>query len=95
MATMGTPRRCASATAIFSLRGSMMKTAEGSVSMTLMPSRAFSSFCRSRSSSRPSFLGSRSYSPVSFISSSFFRRAIDFRMVAKLVRVPPSQRWFT
>jgi hypothetical protein len=72
-----------------------MKTAEGSRSRFLIPTRAFSSFSRSRSSPSTSFLGRRSYSPVSFISSSFLRRAMDFRMVAKLVRVPPSHRWFT
>src|SRR5438094_724591 len=61
------PRRWASATAIFSLRGSMMKTAAGSCSIVLMPTSAFSSFSRSRSSSSASFFGTRSYSPVSFI----------------------------
>jgi len=95
IATIEMPSRCASATAIFSLRGSMMKTAAGSCSIALMPTSAFSSFSRSRSSSSASFLGSRSYSPVSFISSSFLRRVIDLRMVAKFVSVPPSQRWLT
>ena len=72
-----------------------MNTADGSDSIILMPMRAFSSFSRSRSSSSASFLGTRSNSPVSFISSSFFRRAIDLRIVAKFVRVPPSHRWLT
>ena len=72
-----------------------MKTAEGSDSITLMPISAFSSFSRSRSSSSASFLGTRSNSPVSFISSSFLSRAIDLRMVVKFVSVPPSQRWLT
>ncbi len=63
--------------------------------MFLMPTSAFSSFARSRSSPITSFLGSRSYSPVSLISSSFLSRAMDFRIVVKLVRVPPSQRWLT
>src|SRR5207249_3988573 len=51
------PSRCASATAIFSLRGSMMKTAEGSCSIALMPTSAFWSFSRSRSSSSASIFG--------------------------------------
>src|SRR5207249_3870716 len=86
----------ASAAAIsLSLRGSMMNTAEGSDSIILMPMSAFSSFSRSRSSSSASFFGTRSNSPVSFISSSFLRRAMDLRIVAKFVSVPPSQRWLT
>src|SRR5207245_7404942 len=75
MATIGMPSRWASATAIFSLRGSMMKTAAGKLSMLLMPISAFSSFSRSRSSSSASFLGRRSNSPASFISSILDRKS--------------------
>ncbi len=95
MATMGMASRRASSTAIVSFLGSMMKTAEGSRSRFLMPIKVCWSFSRSRSSTMTSFFGSRSYSPVSFISSSFLSREMDLRMVAKLVRVPPSQRWLT
>jgi len=42
------------------------------------------------SSCSASFFDTRSNSPVSFISSSFLSRAIDLRMVVKLVRVPPA-----
>ena len=69
--------------------------AEGRRSSCLMPESAFSSLPRSRSSPSTSFLGSRSNSPVSRISSSRLRWLIDFRMVAKLVMVPPSHRWLT
>ena len=92
MAMMGMARRCASSTAIVSFFGSITNTAEGSRSMFLIPTRVCWSFSRSRSSTMTSFLGSRSYSPVSFISSSFLSLAMDLRMVAKFVSVPPSQR---
>ena len=69
--------------------------AEGSRSMFLMPTSALWSLARSRSRPMTSFLGRRSYSPVSLISSSFLSRAMDFRIVTKLVRVPPSHRWLT
>ena len=60
-----------------------------------MPPRVFSSLTRSFSSWRTSFFGSRSAVPSVPISESFCSRSRLFRIVLKLVSIPPSQRWLT
>jgi len=56
MAITGMSRRFASRTAMISRLASTTKTAPGSRLMSFTPERYFSSFCRSRSRRRRSFL---------------------------------------
>ena len=95
MATMGTPTRRASATAMASLRGSMMNTTPGRSFISLIPPRFFSRAAFSLTRRAISFLVSFSKVPSTSIFSIFFSRSSDFLIVAKLVSMPPSQRLFT
>src|SRR5207237_1263261 len=81
------------AAATSSRRGARSKATARGRARVLMPTRALCRFSPSRSSQSASLFGTRSYSPVSSISSSSSSRVIDFRIVAKFVRVPPRQRW--
>src|SRR6266852_5150116 len=63
--------------------------------MFSMPSRFWNRCFISRSRRAFSFLESSAIRPSSFMAFSNFRRLMDFCKVAQLVRVPPSQRWFT
>ncbi len=94
IATIGIPSLRASLTAISSWPTSMMKTASGRESMSLMPPSARCSLSRSRESVSSSFFVN-SRPPASAIPSSSFRRRIDCRIVLKFVSMPPSQRWLT
>ena len=61
--------------------------------MSLMPPSEASSLSRSRRRPSTSCLTSFSKVPSVSADSSSFKRLTDFFTVAKLVRVPPSQRW--
>jgi small subunit ribosomal protein S2 len=95
MAMTGMPSFFASCRAMRSCPTSMTNSTSGSAGMFLMPPRAFSSFAISRRSCRASFLPRLSSAPVSCRSVRSVRRLIDWRMVLKLVSMPPGQRWLT
>ncbi len=71
----------------------MTNRASGRRFISLMPPSEASSFSRSRRRPSTSCLTSFSNVPSVSAASSSFRRATDFFTVAKLVSVPPSQRW--
>ncbi len=85
----------ASATAMVSRAESTMTIASGSFSMSRIPSRLRKSLVRSRPSAASSFLDIALNSADFSMSSRYLRRSTDLRMVARLVSVPPSQRWLT
>ena len=91
-ATIGMPSFLASAMAICSLLVSITNSRSGRPPISLMPPSDLLSLSRSRVSCSTSFLVRPLASPAS-ISSSCFRRRIDWEMVFQLVSVPPSQRW--
>ena len=95
MAMIGIPSLRASWTAIISFFGSTMQTASGSRSIFSIPARVFSRRRRRLSSRDQALLENRLKSALSMISRSSSSRATLFRIVAKLVSRPPSQRWFT
>ena len=63
--------------------------------MCLTPPRFSRSFSRSAWAAIRSRVGSSSRVPSSVHSVSSWRRLIRLEIVSKLVRRPPSQRWFT
>ena len=95
MATIGIPSLRASWTAIISFFGSTMQTASGRRSIFSIPARVFSRRRRRLSSRDQALLENRLKSALSMISRSSSSRATLFRIVAKFVSRPPSQRWFT
>ena len=90
----GMPSFLASLTAMSSWPMSITKIASGRRFMSLMPPSEASSLSRSRRRPSTSCLTSLSNVPSVSAASSSFRRDTDFFTVAKLVSVPPSQRWF-
>ncbi len=95
MATTGIASFRASCTAIPSFFGSITKRTSGSSSISLIPIRFFASLAFSRSRWIRSFFVRIASEPSASIASISLRRATDFRIVTKFVRVPPSQRLFT
>ena len=95
MAMIGIFRRLASATAISSRSVSMTTSASGSLSMFTIPSRLWRSLAPSRRMAAASALLIFANAGVFSEAWISFRRATLFRMVVRLVSVPPSQRWFT
>ena len=75
--------------------GSTTNTAPGSLGMSLMPPRFFSSLVARLLEPATSFLVSFSKVPSAFMRSSFLSLSMLFLMVEKLVSMPPSQRWLT
>src|SRR5271166_806465 len=94
-ATTGIPSLLASVTAMCSFFVSMTKMASGSLSRPLIPPRFRLSFSSSRTWRSASFLGIASKSPAACIARSSCMRLTREDTVAKLVSIPPSQRWFT
>ena len=74
---------------------STTQMALGTLVMSRIPPRVFSSFAFSRVSMRISFLVRPSKPPVCSIVSSSFIRWSRLCTVWKLVSIPPSQRWLT
>ena len=71
----------------------MMMMASGSFSIRRIPSRLRLSLAPSRPRAASSCLPIILYSGAFSISSMYLRRPMDLRIVARLVNVPPSQRW--
>ena len=85
----------ASVTAMCSFLVSMTNTALGSRSRLAMPPRLRLSFSSSRVCCSASRLGMPSKSPAACMVRSSCMRLTRPETVAKLVSMPPSQRWFT
>ncbi len=92
----GSPSLRASSTARCSFLVSTIHTAEGTLPMSRMPPRVFSSLSFSRLRMRSSFFVRPEPATSSkSISSSSLRRVRRLEIVLKLVSMPPSQRWLT
>ena len=98
VSTTATTGRCsllASVTAMCSFFVSMTKIASGRRSSPLIPPRFRLSFSSSRTCRSASRFGMPSKSPADCMVSSSCMRFTRPLTVAKLVSMPPSQRWLT